>query len=119
LIGRIRERRSFERLRADGRRVRSEHLWCTFLADPAARPPRVGFAIGRAAGSAVARNRLRRRLRAIISASARSADISPGWLLVGSRGNIDELSYDQLVTEWARLATELRGRDGAGRATDL
>lgn len=118
MIGRIRERRSFERLRADGRRVRSEHLWCTFLADPVALPPRVAFAIGRTVGSAVARNRLRRRLRAIISASARSADVPPGWLLIGPRGTLDELSYDQLVTEWAGLAAQLRGRDGAGRATD-
>ncbi|MBA3604385.1 MAG: ribonuclease P protein component [Acidimicrobiia bacterium] len=102
---------------ADGRRLRSEHLWCTFLADSAAQPPRVGFAIGRTVGPAVARNRLRRRLRAIIAASAGSADVPPGWLLVGPRRNIDELSYDQLVTEWATLARQLR-RTGDGEPTD-
>ena len=97
MIGRIQERRTFERLRRDGRRAGTEHLWCTYLDDPATRPPRVAFAIGRRVGSAVARNRLRRRLRAIVA----SADdvLTSGTLLIGARPSSPELTYDRLQTE--------------------
>jgi ribonuclease P protein component len=36
----------------------------TFLADEAELPPRVAYAVGKRVGTAVARNRVRRRLRA-------------------------------------------------------
>ena len=42
-------------------------LWCRYLNDPAVTPVRVGFAVGRSYGRAVERNRLRRRLRAILA----------------------------------------------------
>jgi len=108
LIGRIRDRRSFEQLRHEGRRVRTEHLWCRFRDDPAAVPPRVAFAIGRAVGPAVVRNRLRRRLRAIVGASAATGQLPAGWILIGPRGPIVERSFDELAEEWQVLADELR-----------
>lgn len=37
-----------------------------YLLDGSDGPPRVGFAVSRSAGSAVVRNRLRRRLRAVM-----------------------------------------------------
>src|SRR5215210_6013981 len=48
LIWRIRDREVFRRLAAEGLRARAGVLWCTFLPDPSASPPRVAFAIGRA-----------------------------------------------------------------------
>lgn len=108
MIGRIRQRRAFERLRRDGRRARSEHLWCTFLVDSAAGQPRVAFAIGRAVGPAVVRNRLRRRLRAIVHASAGAGETPPGWVLVGTRPGVLERSFEQLATEWSDVARHLR-----------
>jgi len=108
LIGRIRERRCFERLRRDGRRVRTTHLWCTFLHDPAATPPRVAFAIGRVTGPAVVRNRLRRRLRAIVATSVQAREVPQGWLLIGTGTGVCELSFDQLAGEWSAVARQLR-----------
>jgi len=52
------------------------------IADPAAAPPRVGFAVGRSVGSAPTRNRVRRRLRAL--ARAHADLLAPGWYLVGA-----------------------------------
>lgn len=104
MIWRIRGRRPFARLERDGARVRSSSLWCTYVLDPTAVPPRVAFAVGRAIGPAVVRNRVRRRLRAV----ARSAALPPGWYLIGVRPNVIELTYDQLRVEFASLMTRIR-----------
>lgn len=50
------------------------------LADPTLPRPHVGFAIGRAVGPAVVRNRLRRQLRALLR--ERAGSIPPGLYLV-------------------------------------
>ena len=73
------------------------------IADPAAVPPRVGFAVGRSAGSAPARNRIRRRLRVLARAHAES--LKPGWYLVGAEGSFAELPFrDAEQTFLAALA---------------
>jgi len=55
-------------------------LW---LDDGTPPPPRVAFAVGRRVGSAVSRNRLRRRLREL----ARRTDLAPGaWLVIAAPG---------------------------------
>lgn len=99
MIWRFRARREFDRLAAEGRRVRAvrEHagapsspttlplLWCTYLPDAEAIPPRVAFAVGRTFGNAVARNRLRRRLRAVLVQKSASGSMPAGWYLFGVR----------------------------------
>jgi ribonuclease P protein component len=99
LIWRIRDRSVFHRLTAEGRRARAGVLWCTFLPDPSASPPRVAFAIGRAVGPAVVRNRSRRRLRALLT----ELSWPPGWYLIGARPAIDERSFDALRRELLQL----------------
>jgi ribonuclease P protein component len=84
VIWRIRDRAVFARFRRDGRRARVGSLWMSVIADPAAVPPRVGFAVGRSVGSAPVRNRIRRRLRALASTHAEA--LTPGWYLVGADG---------------------------------
>ncbi len=92
MIWRIRDRDVFRRLSTEGRRARAGVLWCTFLPDPSASPPRVAFAIGRAVGPAVVRNRARRRLRALLVEQA----WPPGWYLIGARPAISEHTFDAL-----------------------
>jgi len=105
LIGRIRERREFERLNRHGRRARSETLWCRYLDDPTIVPPGVAFAIGRDVGSAVTRNRLRRRLRVL---TARSPALLPhGQLLIGVRPAASKRSFDELDVELTAMLTSL------------
>jgi ribonuclease P protein component len=78
-------------------------LWCTYLSDPDAVPPRVAFAIGRSAGSAVTRNRTRRRLRAILAGMAGRPPLVDGWVLIGASARATELSFDDLRGEMHRL----------------
>lgn len=103
MIGRIHERRTFERLRRQGRRVGTEHLWCRFLPDPSIVPPRVGFAIGRAVGRATTRNRLRRRLRTLVGAQASAGTVPGGWWMIGAQPTAPELTYGALEREVSRL----------------
>jgi ribonuclease P protein component len=109
LISRIHERREFERLSRHGRRARTETLWCRYLDDPQAAPPRIAFAIGRSVGPAVVRNRLRRRLRALAAAHAKVDAMTPllphGSLLIGARPSAAERSFEELGAE---LTTMLR-----------
>jgi ribonuclease P protein component len=110
LIGRIRERRAFERLTRHGRRARTDTLWCRYLDEPSTVPPRVAFAVGRAVGSAVTRNRVRRRLRELVR-HAVVADpplLTSGQLLIGARPGAAELEFDALGRELQCLLRAVR-----------
>lgn len=103
LIEPIRTRDAFERLRRDGRRVRVGSLWCVHVLDAELSTPHVAFAIGRPVGNAVTRNRLRRRLRALV----RERSWPPGWYLVGTHPDASELTFDQLTDGVDRLSERL------------
>jgi ribonuclease P protein component len=103
LIGRISDRRTFEQLARAGRSFRTRVLWCRYLSDPKATPLRVAFAVGRSYGRATERNRLRRRLRAIVSAEAARCDVHSGWLLIGARPTAKEHTFDELSADVHRL----------------
>ena len=92
MIDRVRERDAFVRIRRDGARVRADSLWCSYVLDPDLVPPQVAFAIGRAVGTAVRRNRLRRRLRALLARS----DVSPGLYLIGATTRASEHTFAEL-----------------------
>jgi ribonuclease P protein component len=96
----------FDRFRTEGRRVRHGPLWCTCIADEDAVPPRVAYAIGRSIGTAVVRNRLRRRLRAQFVASARAGTVRPGWYLIGAAPAAAELDGPTLTTTFSQLMAQ-------------
>jgi ribonuclease P protein component len=79
-LWRIRDRRTFRALRADGARRRSGPVAVTALAGDTApgAAPRLAFAIGKGVGPAVVRNRLRRQVRAHV----RGLDLPAGAYLV-------------------------------------
>ena len=106
MIGRIRERDAFLRLRRDGVRVRIDPLWCSFVPDSEVVPPQVGFAIGRATGSAVQRNRLRRRLRAVL----RDCEVPPGLLLIGASARANERTFAELEQCLTKLILKAAAR---------
>jgi ribonuclease P protein component len=113
VIWRIRDRRTFERFRRDGRRVRVGPLWMTVIADPAAVPPRVAFAIGRSVGNAPQRNRLRRRLRAL--AGNHADELAPGWYLISadaSFGRSPFMEADAQFVEAMHAACSVDGPSG-------
>jgi ribonuclease P protein component len=112
LIWRVRERSSFRRFGVDGRRYRAGVLWCTYVADPTLSPPRVAFALGRTLGPAVARNRVRRRLRVLLSCAA----LPPGLYLIGAQPAAAERSFAELQFDVTTLIERLSARSSASPA---
>ena len=94
LIWAVRDRATFEALRRGGRRVRRGPITVTWLEGDPAEPPRVAYAIGRRAGGAVVRNRIRRRLRAITQEER--VRLRPGAYLIGATAAASSLSYRDL-----------------------
>ena len=62
-------------------------------------PPRVAYSIGRATGPAVLRNRLRRRLRALLQ----HMDLPAGMYLIGVRPGAERSSSIELEFDLRRL----------------
>ena len=109
MITRIRGRHEFARLARDGTRIRCSALWCTWCPDPLSSSTAVAFAISRAYGPAVRRNRLRRRLRAILAELDRTSTLPPGMMLIGARPQGDvELTFERVRSELTTLTERIR-----------
>jgi len=89
----VRDRRTFGALRRDGTRHRSGPVTVTALRDPAAGGARVAYAVSKAVGGAVERNRLRRRLRAIVH----DTDLDAGVYLVSASPAAASLPFAELA----------------------
>jgi ribonuclease P protein component len=100
VIGRVRDRATFEALRREGRRARRGPVTVVYL--PAGTPPpRAAFAVGRNVGNAVVRNRVRRRLRAVLrdieGGRHQAPRLAPGAYLLTARPEVVDVSYDELA----------------------
>jgi ribonuclease P protein component len=73
------------------------------LLDPALEGPQVAFAIGRHSGSAVERNRARRRIREVL----RTTELPPGLYLVGLTRPARDISFAQVRSSVAGLLSRL------------
>jgi ribonuclease P protein component len=85
-------------------------------ASPVADPPKVAFAIGRSVGTAVRRNRVRRRLRAILRelAGRPDAPLGAGSYLVTVRPAVTTLSYQELRSLVEDLVRQIPTAGAAG-----
>lgn len=101
MIGRIQSRSDFLRVRQEGVHVRSGVLSCTMFVDPTLSQPHVGYALGRAFGSAVSRNRLRRQMREILR--TREGAMQPGVYVFGASPRAKGLEFAGLVSNVDRL----------------
>jgi ribonuclease P protein component len=109
---RIRDRATFDALR-DGRRGHAGPVRVTWRPEPeGGGPPRVAFAVGRRVGSAVARNRLRRQLRAVVAELA--GELAPGAYLLAYRG-APEVPSGELRRLVAAAATTAGARSAGDR----
>jgi ribonuclease P protein component len=99
-----------------GTRIPGSVLWCTWCPDPEASSTSVAYAIGRAYGSAVRRNRLRRRLRALLAEADRRTPLPPGVMLIGPhRRVVNELTFDQVAADIGKILDRIRSEVSSGR----
>lgn len=88
-------------MRSLGRKIRGELMSLGVLVDLA--ETRAGFITSRKIGGAVARNRVRRRLRDIVR--RHQHEIANGtWLVVIASPNAARSTSAELEAEWLRLA---------------
>jgi ribonuclease P protein component len=103
-VWRIRDRATFDELRRSRLRVRNGPIAVTFV--PGTGPPRVAYAVGRRVGTAVVRNRVRRRLRAVVAEEA--AALAPGAYLVAVRPEAAALPFEELKTTVTSAMTRVQ-----------
>ena len=99
-LWRVTDRSTFAEMRRHGRRGRCGPISLTWLApDPAIppAPPRVAFAVGKAAGGAVGRNRIRRRLRAGLRELQGTGRLPQGTYLVSARPEAAQMPWPELI----------------------
>lgn len=99
-LWRVTDRASFDSLRRHGHRARHGPVSVTWLApeptsDPT--PPRVAFAVGKGAGGAVRRNRIRRRLRAGLRELQHQGRLPPGTYLLSARPEAADMPWPEIV----------------------
>lgn len=111
LILPIRDRATFIALRRSRRRVRRGSLTVSWVPGEEAAPARIAYAIGRKSGTAVVRNRVRRRLRA--AARECRGHLGPGAYLVGASADAVALPYQELKSCLTQAVDELRAREAA------
>ncbi len=77
-------------------------------------PPRVAYAVGRGTGSAVARNRVRRRLRAAVAACEGKLERGAAYLVSAGREALT-MPFGELVDTLAELFEAARREARAWR----
>ena len=113
-VGRITSRAAFAEVQRARARGASGPVGAAFAPVDEATPgvfPQVGYAIGRRCGSAVVRNRLRRRARAVVREAAPS--LPRGTFLVRFEPAASTLSAAELRHDLAEALC--RAGEGAGR----
>jgi ribonuclease P protein component len=109
LIPGIGRRATFERLRKEGIRVRRGSLGLTYL--PLAEgETQVAFAINRRVGTAVVRNRTRRRLRAALDTRRRTGHLPDGAYLVQVTEPLDAIPFGDVETALDKALGALESR---------
>lgn len=96
MIGSVRNRRDIARIVNSGVKARLGPLRIAYLAGSS--DPAVAFAVPKAIGTAVARNRARRRLRAVLNelATEDSGLLHSGDYLIRVTAPLNQVSYGEL-----------------------
>ena len=93
----------YERVKRDGFTRRGKLLTLNVMAVENSGPCRAGFIASRRTGGAVARNRVRRRLREIVRRHQHG--LREGfWIVLVARRDAADANYRALEDEWLRLA---------------
>lgn len=119
---RITSRQLFQRVRAQGKSLAGRYLVLGWLHDPATAPTvKVGYITTRKLGNAVVRNRVRRRLRAILQRTGER--LRPGYcLILIARNPAADAPSEALEKEWkwlthrAGLVLPRPAADGGGES---
>ena len=99
-------RAEFARVKSEGRSKAGRFLVLATLEDPTLPHLKLAFVTSRRVGNAVVRNRVRRRLRAIVSKHGER--LGDGrFLVMIARFRAGEADYQQLEQDWLKIGKRL------------
>jgi ribonuclease P protein component len=109
---RLRKRREFEECYASGVRVSGRHIQVFLLADSpgASSRPRLGISVPRRVGTAVTRNRVRRRLREIFRRTRSLFSNGALRLVVNARPSSADAEFSELLEDYRSAVTRALSR---------
>jgi len=113
LIAGISDRAVFTAIRTNGRHVRSADLRFRYLPGEPEEIPQVAYSISRKVGSAVTRNRIRRRLRALFSEHFDDQAVAPicAGIVIVLPGAADQ-TFGELRTQVQELMKKVEKSTG-------
>jgi len=117
---RLRKHADFEKVYRGGRRLFFTHMTVFFLRrDKDLGPARVGFTVARAMGTAVERNRIRRRLREAVHLNLGVAgnDVNDVDVVIHPKKSALTVDFDELCQEVARAFLRIRSSPGGSAAS--
>jgi ribonuclease P protein component len=104
----LRKHHEFQRVRQQGRSVSGVLLSLGWAANDLL-VSRCGYVVGKRVGGAVARNRVKRRLREIMRLTIKADQLAPGYDLVWiARTSAAQATYQQLAAEAHNLLRRAR-----------
>lgn len=99
-------REEFSQVRSRGSSKAGRFLVMATLPDEALDHIKLGYITSRRVGKAVVRNRIRRRLRAVVAAHGEEI-AGTRYLVIIARHRAGDASYEELEKEWLWLARKL------------
>ena len=105
---RLRKRREFEECYASGVRVSGRHVQVFYLAGESPGRPRLGVSVGRRVGTAVERNRVRRRLREIFRRTRGILPARSDRVVVHARPSAASAPFRELSEDYGRALRRAR-----------
>ncbi len=98
---RLRTRSDFQRSRKEGKSFPGRFLVLSVVAEPEAQPFRFGIILTKKVGNAVVRNRVRRRIRGLLSKFGER--IAPGHqLVIIARYTAPAAGFEELERDWLK-----------------
>jgi ribonuclease P protein component len=113
-VGTVRSRRTFDALHRSSVRGRSGPITVMFVVQKSWSRSEVAYAISRQVGSAVVRNRLRRRLRSIMAETAPSLPVGAYGIRAGA--GAPELGFGELRAATLRALAKAASRAAVAAA---
>jgi len=99
---RLRKRREFEECYASGVRISGRFIQVFLISGASRERARLGISVPRRVGNAVARNRVRRRLREVFRRTRDLLEPHGGRVVVNARPSAAGVSFQELSEDYAR-----------------